>query len=130
MKSGRERIFVVFLSLVLMVILEVITTNVLINYNLFTRVVSAILYYTLFIFIIIDGYYSIKCKSIYYKSLLIKDVSILMLIMLLLHFLTNIQTSNKIMIVIGLIVLTWMSVGFLKLAEKNSPYEDGRFFRR
>jgi len=114
MKTNRERIGVLVISLILTALLLEITGG-----NLYEKIVSFMLYLVSFIFITIDTYVSLRYKSIYHRFSLCRGICILAISVISIHYLW----SREFMIYIGLvIILAILAIKFSKLASKNLPY--------
>ena len=110
MKKKREtkevivEVGVVLLPLVLAIALEIVTGGI-INYNIYTRVVTFIVYAALLFFIVVDGYCLVTSKDEYFKYSFPRNVLMLVTIVLGLSFWTKIRNPLIIVTVVTLIVV-------------------------
>lgn len=119
MKTKREMCEALIWAFLLTVILQIITTNTVINYNLFIRIITGILYYTIFIIIITDIFFAINEKCLYYVFYVVVEICFLGILILLLNFFTNIETLKYGLQ--GIFMLSILASAFRLLANRNKP---------
>lgn len=121
METKRGMFGVLILSLFLTVALQIITANTIIKFNWFIGITTWVLYYTIFIFTIMDGYMLITSKHLYWIFSVVVDVCSLAIVILMLNFFSsaeNLKYGLHIMFVLGLTTIV-----FKMLANKNKPDE-------
>lgn len=130
MKEKREKGTVVgvgmgiLLPLVLAIILEMFTVKI-INYNIYTGIFSFIAYFTLLMYIVIDGYCLITSKDTYFKYAFPRNLLMLLAIVLGLCFWT--KTRNPLIIVTVVILIVVIIVLFKKCNEYIMEYNGDDF---
>ncbi len=120
--TKRSRTICVILAIILTILLEVATIGVM-KYNVFTLIVSAILYFATFIFAVFDGYCTLK-KGFdkYFFFMTIRDVGLLEVQLTIWYFIGNIrgiQLLEAIIVVALMAVFFYIAIKFGKLATKN-----------
>lgn len=127
MTKKRSIILTVGLVAILTVFLEVLSGYI-INYNIITRIISSFLYFSMLCFTVIDtiNYITSKTYKVYHAFSMCRDVSILLAIIVVFHFLGNLQKIEISFIILHLIlvvVFTILAIYFSKRAGKDEDYK-------
>lgn len=126
--TKRNSIIAVVLAGILAVLLEVVSGYV-IEYNIFTRILSIFLYWAMLCFTLIDIsiYTTSKTYKLYHFFSACKDISALLAIITVFHFFGNLQKIEISFVIFHLmlvIVFAFFAIYFAKMAEKDEDYKE------
>ena len=119
MTKKRSIILTVGLVAILTVFLEVLSGYI-INYNIITRIISSFLYFSMLCFTVIDtiNYITSKTYKVYHAFSMCRDVSILLAIIVVFHFLGNLQKIEISFIILHLILVVVFAI-LAKISGNN-----------
>ena len=123
--TGRGRIICLAIGVVLTVLIEVLTANV-INYNLFLLILSAFGYFVNLMFVILDIYCVITTKfTKYHSCAAARDGTILGMQLAVYYILGNLRTIKLVHLLIAVLivaVLIYIARKITMLMNRICPY--------
>ena len=125
--TKRNATITMILAVILTILLEVISSFFL-TYNIFIRIISIFLYFTMICFILMDLHYMKQGKLKRYHFLQVhKDICILVVMLMTFCFLGNLQSIKIYSIILHVILVIffgYLASVFAKLADEDSEYKE------